>query len=313
MKLSVFAAACLAVASLFIPAVALACACGCGVFDVGTGKMMPTDTGGMAWLEYDFMNQSQNWSGIKSAPSANNPDKDLRTDFLTAGAQYMFNRSWGAEVEVPYWNRTFKTTTDFPAAGDMQTFNHDALGDIRVKGIYSGFSGDMSTGVTFGLKLATGDFTYPNLDRDSSIGTGSTDLLLGAYHFGDFNNLVSGLPFSWYANGEWDQPFAVQQNYRPGDELDAALGSYYNGFDFGKAGKLSPLLQTIVSYRQHDTGLNADPADSGYRRLFISPGIEYDVNALRLYGDVEFPVYQNMNGNQLVAPVLFKLIVGYSF
>jgi hypothetical protein len=73
------------------------------------------------------------------------------------------------------------------------------------------------------------------------------------------------------------------------------------------------LLQLLVSVRQHDVGLNADPADSGYQRLLISPGVEYDVNELKLYGDVEVPVFQNMNGNQLVAPFALKFIVGYSF
>lgn len=300
---------------VLIPHIALACACGCGVFDVGTGTMMPTEPGGTVWLEYDFANQTQNWHGMSAAPAANNDDKILRTDFFVAGTQYMFSRSWGIEAEIPYTNRTFKTTTDFPNPGDTQTFNHAAIGDVRVKGVYSGFSDDMSTGVTFGLKFANGDFTYPNFDRDSSIGTGSTDLLLGGYHQGD---LTGDSLFGWFVNGQWDHAFIIQQNYRPGDEFDAALGSYYNGMDFGKAGKLSPLLQLIGSVREHDVGLNAAPdidgeRQSGYQRLMISPGVEYDINALKLYGDIEVPVLQNFNGNQLTAPVLFKFIVGYSF
>jgi len=301
-----------AAALIFLtPGLALACACGCGVFDVGTGTMLPTDVGGAVWAEYHFMNQTQNWHGMSSAPGVNNDDKIIRTNFFTAGLQYMFNRKWGIEAEVPYWDRTFKTTTGFPVAGDTQIFNHDALGDVRVKGVYSGFSNDMSTGITFGLKLATGDFTYANFDRDSSIGTGSTDLLLGAYHMGDFGD--ADIPFNWFVNGQWDQPFVDQLNYRPGDELDAAIGSYYNSLDLGNAGKLSPLLQLITSIRMHDVGLNADPADSGYQRLLISPGVEYDVSNIKLYGDVEVPVFQNVNGNQVVAPVLFKFIVGYNF
>ena len=43
---------------LSTPSIALACACGCGVFDVGTGTMLPTGTGGEVWFEYDFMNQT---------------------------------------------------------------------------------------------------------------------------------------------------------------------------------------------------------------------------------------------------------------
>jgi hypothetical protein len=295
-----------------MPTLAFACACGCGVFDVGTGTMLPTAEGGEVWLEYNFMNQTQNWDGTSAASRNGNADKVIRTDFFTAGTQYMFSRQWGIEAEIPYWNRTFKTTND---AGDVQTFNHDAIGDIRVKAIYTGLSDDMSTGITFGLKLASGDFTYPNFDRDTSIGTGSTDLLLGAYHQGE---LTPDGSFNWFVEGQWDQPFAVQQNYRPGDELDTAIGSYYNDLVLNIPGKLSPLLQLIGSVREHDVGLNSSGEingiyQSGYQRILISPGLEYDVDRLKLYGDVEVPIFQNVNGNQLTAPVLLKFIVGYSF
>ena len=49
------------------------------------------------------------------APSANNGDKDIRTDFTTYGFQYLFNRSWGVQVEAPYMFRDFKTLGDPPA------------------------------------------------------------------------------------------------------------------------------------------------------------------------------------------------------
>src|SRR5579871_4468010 len=124
------ALAAMAAITVLTPAASWACACGCGVFDVSTSAMLPTQQGGMTWLEYDFMNQNRNWHNSSRAPSANNGDKDIKTDFLTAGAEYMFNRAWGAEIEVPYWKRHFTTTDD---NGDTVSFNHSALGDIRVK------------------------------------------------------------------------------------------------------------------------------------------------------------------------------------
>ena len=66
-----------------------------------------------------------------------------------------------------------------------------ALGDIRLEGIYTGFFADKSAGVTFGLKLPTGDWTYNNaygdVDRDSEIGSGSTDILLGGFYRGNLD------------------------------------------------------------------------------------------------------------------------------
>lgn len=307
LKKLMLSAACLAVLS---PSYAYACACGCGVFDVSTGTMLPTSEGGEAWLEYDFMTQNQNWHGTSSAPRANNSDKLIHTDFMTAGGQYMFSRAWGVEAEVPYWNRNFKTETDDPNPGDSPTFNTSGFGDVRLKAIYSGFSEDMATGLTFGVKLPTGSFTTPNFDRDTQIGTGSTDILFGGFHRGA---LSEDGRFGWFVNGEWDQPVVVQDHYRPGDEVDTAVGVYDGEFGMVEDGMVTPLLQLIGSVRMHDRGANANPDDTGYERLLVSPGLEYDIHQVSLYGDVEVPIYQRVNGNQLTAPVMFKFIVGYKF
>jgi hypothetical protein len=289
------------------PATVLACACGCGVFDVGTASMLPNDTGGSAWLEYDFSPQSENWSGNHRASKDDNADKRIDTQFLTAGAQYMFDRSWGINAQIPYWDRHFKTTDD--DTGNIVRVNSSDLGDIRLRGIYSGFSEDMSTGVTFGLKLPTGPFNAPGFDRDTEIGTGSTDLLLGAYHVGTY---VDKSAFSWFTNVQWQRAMAWQNGYRPGNETNLAVGSVYDAGKVGQ-GEISPMVQLIVSNRLRDGGPNALTTDSGYTRLIIAPGLEYDIDAIRLYGDIETPLYQNTNGNQLVAPIMAKFIVAYNF
>lgn len=113
--------------------------------------------------------------GLQSA----NTDKEIETNFGGVGFDYQFNSDWGISVKIPYWDRIFRTDIGTPAVPDMTTYRHSALGDIRLLGRYTGFSSDLSTGVTLGLKLPTGDWTYLNFDRDTSIGTGTTDLLLG--------------------------------------------------------------------------------------------------------------------------------------
>jgi hypothetical protein len=291
---------------LLTPQSALACACGCGVFDVGTASLFASGSGGVAFLEYDFMDQNRNWSGTSAAPAADNGDKEIRTDFVTAGMEYMFNRSWGVMAEVPYWNREFKTDD----GSGVEGFSHAALGDIRLRGMYTGLSDDMSTGFEFGVKLPTGDYKYPNFDRDTEIGTGSTDLLLGAYHFG---GITEDNSWVWFGQVAWDQPLASQGGYRPGAEVDAALGVYYSGISLSDDVTLVPMLQLIGSHRAHDGGPQGDPDNTGYDRLMLSPGLELDLSNWKLYGDVEFPVYQDMTGNQLVASKLFKVILSYAF
>ena len=174
---------------LAAPTASLACACGCGIFEVGANAIMPSAMGTNLFAEYNFMDQNTNWSGTKSAPAADNDDKEIKTDFFTLGDQTMLNEDWSVMAEVPISNRLFRTDD---GAG-VEAFTHAALGDIRLKAIYTGFSSD--TGAIFGVKLPTGDFTYANFDRDTEIGSGSTDALLGLDHSGA---LAVGSPWVWF-------------------------------------------------------------------------------------------------------------------
>jgi hypothetical protein len=299
-------------AGVLVPGAAWACACGCGVFDVATSSMFPEGAGGMAFLNYDYQDQNQNWSGNSSAPASNNGDKEIETDFLTLGLQYMFDRSWGVQAELPYWVRTFHTDVNYPnPPANVVGRTWNGLGDIRLKAIYTGFSEDLSSGLTFGLKLPTGsDNRFADVvDRDSQISSGSTDVLLGGFFR---HQLTHDNSFSWFAQGELDVPVLKQGDYRPGLEADAAAGIYYNDLSFGRV-HVTPVAQVIGSWRGRDNGIAADPEDSGYQRILLSPGIEFHIHPVKVYADVEVPVYQNFTGNQLAAPVLFKLSVSYMF
>ena len=299
--------------SLAVPRIGWACACGCGIFEVGTSSMFPHGAGGMVYFDYDFQDQNINWSGSSRAPAEDNPDKEIRTSFITAGVQYMFNRDWGIQGELPFDYRYFQTTGG-ATGNEIVSPTWWAMGDIRIEGIYTGFFPDMSAGVTFGFKLPTGDYTYNDaygdVDRDSEIGTGSTDVLLGGFYR---NNIGNSFHWDWFAQLQADLPFTGRDQYLPGCEADGALGIYYNGLSIDHV-KIVPIAQMLGSYRAQDSGDNAaSPVASGYTRLLLSPGLELDFHPVTLYADAELPVYAHVNGNQLVAPVLIKFIVSYRF
>jgi hypothetical protein len=275
--------------------------------------MFPEGPGGMASVEYDLQNQDHNWSGSSQASVANNSDKDIKTDFIVAGFQCMVSRSWGAQIEIPYDHRAFQTTGGI-TGDDPVAVRWSGLGDIRIKGIYTGFSPDLPGGLTFGVKLPTGSYThndaYGDVDRDSELGTGSTDLLFGGFYR---HALAADSPWTWFAQAEWDQPILTRDQYRPGAEIDAAGGLYHRGWRILNA-KISPVFQLIASSRARDGGANsADPVASGYRRILVSPGFEFAAHSWSVYADVERPVVQHFTGNQLAAPVLFKVITSYMF
>jgi hypothetical protein len=299
------------------PSLSWACACGCSIFDVGTPSLIPNGAGGTVWFEYDFMNQYINYHATGPASGSANSDKQIKTHFLTVGGRYMFNRDWGAMVTVPYWNRTFRTEGDQPSV--INQFNHSNFGDVRIWGMYTGLSEDMSLGLLAGFKLPTGDHTYNHFDRDTSIGTGSTDLLLGAYKLGDFPSGLGnvdltfrGQPFKWFLQAQYEYPFMSTGNYVPGKEFDGALGTYYNFGQVGPLKELAPMLTLYGAVRSHDQGAEADPPNSGYDRALLAPGFEIKLGVFRLYSDIEFPVFQYYNGDQLSAPYSIKTILSYS-
>jgi len=314
------------------PNTAWACACGCSVFDVGASTMFPgeSDTGLMVWLRYSYMNQNQNWEGGSKAPASDNGDKEINTEFYTFGGQYQINSDWTVMTELPIFDRQLTTTDDGTVAGpagSVYTGHITDLGDLQISGIYTGIAEDLSTGITFGVKLPTGNFTGPKgplggleFDRDSLPGTGSTDLMIGAYHVGTFTD---SLPLGYFVQARYQFAVLTQDQYRPGNELDGAVGVSY---DFGEAGpfdKIAPGFQLIGSYRDRDTGANADAPNSGYRRVLAAPGIELRIGKVRAYADVELPIYQfttaaeNLaiegTSGQLIASALYKVQLSYDF
>ncbi len=286
---------------------ALACACGCGVLNVATSSLIPNCEGGIAFLQYDNMNQSRNWSKEKQS-SADNHDKKITTETITAGAQYMFNRDLGASIRVPYVTRYVQNETH---DGTINT-RHSDIGDIRVNGIYSGFFDDMSTGITFGLKLPTGQTNAKTIERNQQIGTGSTDSILGFYHMGTFGK---DSKLGYFTQASWERAFIRHQGYTPGYEISGAVGSYYDLGKVGIAKRVAPMIQVLGTKKGQDSGwANADHNTStGYSMAFFAPGVEVTIDQFKLYADVEFPMYRNVNGNQLAPQNLYKVILGYTF
>ena len=84
---------------------------------------------------------------------------------------------------------------------------------------------------------------------------------------------------------------------KPGSEADAALGVMYGGLSAGDV-QVTPMLQIVFASRGRDHGGEAEPPNTGHTRVLLSPGAEFAWNQRSLHGNVAFPVYQHVNGNQ---------------
>ena len=204
---------------------------------------------------------------------------------------------------MQYWDR-YREGID--AGGNPFNVRHGAIGDIKLMGMYTGFSEDMSTAVMFGLKLPTGPIDERLLDRDTQIGTGTTDALLSVYQMDQEDG------WGWFAEGSLVYPINERDGYKPGNEFNAAVGVHYDGLL--SSFSVVPIASMVTSFRSRDGGAQADPDNAGYTRIFFSPGVEV-IFGSALHFDFEFgiPLYSNVNGYQLVSPRLLNSTLSYQF
>ncbi len=211
------------------------------------------------------------------------------------------NQDWGLTLRAPFVDRAHKHifNADNNAGGtdpELEKWDFSGIGDIQALARYNFFSDGMSNaGIRFGLKLPTGSINKRNAEEDAERtlqpGTGSTDTLLGAY-----SNQHHGA-FSWFVQGMWQQVVHERDDFKPGTKLGLDTG-----FSYQATPDLNLLLQLNVQHKEKDSGANAEPADSGGRSINLSPGFSCRVAAnTQIYGFVQKPIYQYVNGAQLTA------------
>lgn len=229
---------------------------------------------------------------------------------LLASLDYAWTPEWAVSVQVPFVDRYHEHIHNDPVDGPVtERWRMQRLSDIRLVGRYQ-ISGipehDHSSGIRFGLKLPTGSTGVRNdegelAERTLQPGTGTTDLILGAY----YNGPLGAGGASWFAQATVVSALDSYAGFRPGAQLTVNTGLSY---PFGST--VSGLLQVNVSRRGRDGGSAAEPADSGGTQVFLSPGLSVAVSGTaRVYGFLQLPAYQRVNGTQLTADRSF--VVGW--
>ncbi len=326
---------------------AQACAsCGCTLSKDWDTQGQTTKLGLSADLSYTYINQNTPIYGSSKPSSAfvaqlYAAGQEIETSTITQTVTASFNYNsdiWGVSVQIPYLNRTHATNgnlnlqnvpPDTPALEPQGTYgatsSDNGIGDIRIIGRYSGFSADRSSGLIGGIKLPTGS-TGANfsggpgagnkLDPGLQIGTGSTDIILGAYTSG----LIS--TYGWFIQGTLQHAISplvdegLGGTYRPGDAYSLNTGIRYAGF----GAKVTPMLQFNIIRRNSDVGtgvptdaLTGAPVSSG-TLAYLSPGASVRVGGgASIYGFVQVPIYQNVGSLQLVPKYTATLGVRQSF
>jgi len=303
-----------------------ACAtCGC-TLSADAAMGYASDPGWRLNLEYDYLHQDQLRDGthaVSSVPDGTELERDTLNRYVTADLNYRPNADWNIDLKVPYVLRTHSTYGEVYADQPMpalSTSRSSSLGDIKLIGSYQGFLPAHNFGVQFGVKLPTGRYgTDVNfnggpkegtpLDASLQPGTGSTDLIVGAFYFRPISeniDLVLNGQFQSAVKEKLDQP---GNDYRPGNSATLSAGLRYEANP-----AWAPQLQLNLLHKSADQGALADVPDTVGTVLYVSPGVSARVlTGLQAYGFVQLPVYSNLDGYQLFPRFTVSVGLSYAF
>jgi hypothetical protein len=330
------AAACCSVSST-----ALACAtCGCALSaDAATGYS--SATGWRMTLESDFIDQDQLRGGSSPATAAqvvNNPsdpalgggevERQTINRYLTLGINYSPTAAWNFNLVLPWVSRshtTYGTQLAPFAASDVAPeqisgATVSGLGDIKLITSFQGLLPTHNLGLQLGIKLPTGAYgtrvkfqsgpwTGEPLDASLQAGSGSTDLIVGAYYYQAISQ-----NFDAFINGQYQAAIAHAQDqpgndFKPGNAANISFGLRYEADPHW-----IPQLQINLTHKNADEGALADAPDTEGTVAYLSPGVTVQAAArLHVYGFVQVPVFSRLDGYQVFPHWTASLGAAYAF
>jgi hypothetical protein len=289
-----------------LPVPALACAsCGCTFTSDWLNQGLITQPGQAATLRVDYVPQSQLRTGTTKVDTTkleipNEREIERWTDnlYVTASYDRQFANDWGFNVSVPLVVRPHATIAE-DTEGESRSRTH-GLGDIRFTARWQGLSTAKGvTGLQFGVVLPSGAFhrTFRSgpaqgeeVDRGLQPGTGTTQAVIGAYHYRRV-----GQNFALMLQAQVQIALNARQHYRPGTIGEGSAAVQWLGL-----GRIVPQLQVNAQ----DSGANADVENSGGEQIYLAPGISAPLAArISAFAHIQLPLYQRVIGWQLAPRV----------
>ena len=235
-------------------------------------------------------------------------DHEVENKMVAAILDYTRDENWGVMLHLPFITRSHEHNDSH----DHNLGPH--LGDAKVIGRYRWSLAEANhagMGVKFGLKLNTGKKdSISTQTATPQPGNGSTDLIMGVF----WHQSTPGSDWSWFAQGTLQDSIKSGATFTPGNQINLDGGTRY-----ALNSKLSGLLQLNAQWNDTDSGSSAaltpaGTASSGGKSLAIAPGLSYAITpSTRLYGLLQLPLYQYVNGEQLTASSSFSLGLSHRF
>lgn len=295
--------------------------CGAAVCTLNTAweaQGVATDPGLRLDLRFEYIDQDQPRAGrddvaVGEIPQHHDEIRTINRNWI-ATLDYAPNVDWGVSVQVPFVSRDHSHIHHHgtPPVEIFEAWRFNELGDVRVLARRRLASGEVSHGITGGLKLPTGETDIRNAQGGAAEpslqpGTGTTDLIVGYY--ANSLRLLGNTPARLFGQAHVQVALDESNGYRPGTQYGLDLGIAYPA-----SGTWSGLLQLNVQIRERDRGAEAETDLTGGSFVWLSPGVSYAFGqSAQLYGFVQLPVYQRVNGVQLTADYAAAVGISYRF
>ena len=226
----------------------------------------------------------------------------------TARAAYRPDHAWAFSAALPFVNRTHEHIHNHMGVPQHQRWSYAHVGDVEALALRqfgAGAEAKRTYFISAGFKAPTGVTEVEEVDGDqpepsARPGTGSWDVLAGIgaeWRLGNPVSTAGEMPVRASVGGRWNG--RGTENYQVGAELTAYLGT-----EMPVARAASLLLQTNLRIRAKDDvgDFNAEEQNTGGTAVYVSPGVKFNVgNRLSFYGLFQMPVYQRVNGIQIVS------------
>jgi hypothetical protein len=214
---------------------------------------------------------------------------------------YGIDADWSVSVRIPVVKRDHlhdlvDEETGLPSTPEQWRFTK--LGDVQVLARRQFVIGTGATSYALfgGLKLPTGSTRVSNGDgsraeRALQPGSGTTDLV-----FGVAGRQAMGPADAVIGQVSVSQALNTREEFKPGRRVELSAG-----WSHAYSHNLGAVLQLNLRERARDGGAQSEPDLSGSTTLDLSPGVTVGVgHASTLYAYVQVPLYQKVNGIQLV-------------
>ena len=253
-------------------------------------------------LHYTYIDQSQLRSGSRKVTAEGNigtiDEQHTRNSDLYFAIDYAFNPDWAVSLQLPFIRRDHSHAVN-DVTTTYEAWDIAGFGDLRLLARHPlSTSHNTSTGFYFGVKLPSGKINDTNAaglpaERSLQAGSGTTDTILGVNTYRE----LDGNATTAFAQAQWQRPIGERDHYAPGQQVSTDIGIRY-----AMTLTTSVMMQLNLLWKDRDRGSNAEPEETGGRYVYLSPGINHALTKrLQLYGFVQLPLYQYVNGTQLTA------------